>query len=213
MEEKKNLEGKITKVESVLKTLFASKRLLITVIVGVIIVWFAFGLATSKKSKVKISVMSVLKDINIISELSTLIVPYNSIYVAEEPKKNTSDKTKYKFYTAYEGTVTLGFDLNKINPPKIDEKERRFYFTLPEIRIIESQVDHNSIETIYVDKKYEKEGGIVERRKECDIDLKNKVKNEKNIYKLARESAEDTIRNLITPIINKEYGDYEIIFE
>lgn len=84
---------------------------------------------------------------------------------------------------------------------------------MPTIRIIESQVDHNSIETIYIDKKYEKEGGIIERRKECDKDLKNKAKNDGNIYELARESAEDTIRNLITPIINKEHSDYEIVFE
>lgn len=208
-----NAEQTIYKTESLLKSLFSAKRLLAVIALLIIAILFGPKLFINKTGRVSSSVSSVLKDINVISELSTLLIPYNSIYSAEEPKKKDSDKTKYKYHVAYEGIVTLGLDLKKIQEPRKNDELHQIIIKLPEIKILDTQVFHDSLEVIYVDNKYNKEGSIIEIRKECDRDLQEKVKKESNVYKIARESAEDTIKNLILPLVEQQYKNYEIIFE
>lgn len=212
MNENEKQKEEITQPNDLLKALYSSPQFMKIVIIGIVVVVFLISIFTSKKSETRYSITSVLKDVNVISELSTLLVSYNSIYIAEEPKKKATDETKYKYYTAYDGLVTFGLDLKKVGKPTINDDEKKITINMPEIKLIDTVVDHNSLETIYVNKKYDIEGSLIDRRKECDEDLRNKANSEPNIYRIAKENAEDTIRSLLTPIVNKQYNNYEIVF-
>lgn len=174
----------------------------------------AFAISRYRDTKVvKISVSSILKESRVISELQTLIVPYNTILKVEMPRKNQNAPIEYKYFTAYSGTVTFGLDFKKVKVNE-DAENKRITITLPEIKVLETFVDPNSVETIYKkDKKTDIESEFIERRKECDEDLKYKANNDDKIKELAKNSAVSTIKNLLKPITDEMYTDYEIVIE
>ncbi len=200
---KEGMEEKVKKAESFLKTLFASKRLLIVTALVIVAIIFFIGVITSKSGKTKTDVYSVLVDKKVISELSTMYIPYSSIYKAEEPKKKETDKTKYKYYASYEGYVKLGIDFKKA---KIEEKinTNEVYIKLPMMRITEQYVNMDSINIIFEDKKYDKEGYIIEVKKECQKDMSKKITDNARFYSMAKESTIATINHLLEPLIKKK---------
>lgn len=150
-----------------------------------------------------------LKEMVLRSDLRTLEVPYNTICKVLEDKKKETDPDKVKYYTAYEGTVTFGIDFTGIELEN-DLEKKVIRCTLPEVKVVKSNVDVNSISTIYVDEKYKKENNLSKRRLECSKDLQEKIKSEENVNDMAITSTKRTIENLIMPIVKKIDRSYTI---
>ena len=171
-----------------------------------------FGVSTFQgKLTTTIAISSVLKDTKNISVLQTLQVPYNSVLRVEAEKKKETDETKYKYAVAYNGTVTFGIDFDKIEV-KEDSDKKQIIVRLPSIKITDTYVDPNSIVAIYLeDKKANTEFSFIDRRKECDDDLRNKANTDERVLNMAQKTAQSTINNLLKPFADKLYKDYEII--
>ena len=171
-----------------------------------------FGVSTfQRKLTTTIAISSVLKDTKNISVLQTLQVPYNSVLRVEAEKKKETDETKYKYAVAYNGTVTFGIDFDKIEV-KEDSDKKQIIVRLPSIKITDTYVDPNSIVAIYLeDKKANTEFSFIDRRKECDDDLRNKANTDERVLNMAQKTAQSTINNLLKPFADKLYKDYEII--
>ena len=171
-----------------------------------------FGVSTfQRKLTTTIAISSVLKDTKNISVLQTLQVPYNSVLRVEEVKKKETDDTKYKYAVAYNGTVTFGIDFDKIEVVE-DNDKKQIIVKMPSVKITETYVDPNSIVAIYLeDKKANTEFSFIDRRKECDDDLRNKANTDKRVLDMAQKTAESTIRNLLTPFADRLYKGYELI--
>lgn len=165
----------------------------------------------TKKQTIETKVTSVLENTKTISELQTLIVPYNSVLKVEAPKKKETDEQKYEYVVAYHGSVTFGIDFKKIAVSE-DAENKKVIVTMPKISIIDTDVDPESVETIYLEnKKADQEFAYIERRKQCKDDLDSKANNDEKVMDMAKKTAESTIRNLLTPFIKELYPDYELV--
>lgn len=184
---------------------------ILAIVVVALVLFFAVSNFTHKQT-IETTVSSVLKDTKTISELQTLIVPYNSVVKVEEPKKKETDEQKYKYVVSYHGTVTFGIDFKKIKVSE-DKDNKKVIVTMPKISIVETNVAPESVVPIYLeDKKADEEFAYIERRRECDEDLRSKAENDIKVTEMAKKTAESTVRNLINPFIKELYPDYELVF-
>lgn len=209
-----NVETEKNDTKKAVKGRIVFAIILKAIITLMVLVAAVFAVSRYRETKtIKISVSSILKESKVISELQTLIVPYNTILKVEMPRKNQNEALEYKYFTAYNGTVTFGLDFKNVKVNE-DSENKKITITLPDIKVLETFVDPNSVETIYKkDKKSDIENEFIERRKECDEDLKYKANNDVKIKELAKNSAISTIKNLLKPITDEMYTDYEIIIE
>lgn len=211
-EANKTEDTKKSNNDSSVKSAFVNGLFKIIAIVVVILVIFFATTNLAHKQTIETTVSSVLKDTKTISELQTLIVPYNSILKIEAPKKKETDEQKYKYVVSYHGTVTFGIDFKKIKVSE-DKDNKKLIVTMPKISILDTNVSPDSVVPIYLeDKKADEEFAYIERRKECDADLKSKAENDIKVMNMAKKTAESTVRNLINPFIKELYPDYELVF-
>lgn len=206
-EETKKIEKDPIVKAALVKGLFK----ILAILIVAFIAFCVFSQFTHKQT-IETTVSSVLKDTKTISELQTLIVPYNSVVKVEAPKKKDTDEQKYKYVVSYNGTVTFGIDFKKIKVSE-DEDNKKLIVTMPKISILETNIAPESVVPIYLeDKKADEEFAYIERRKECDADLKSKAENDVKVMDMAKKTAESTVRNLINPFIKELYPDYELVF-
>lgn len=202
-ENKKDLDEKTKKTTNILNMLLSSKKIWLVALVVVVLLALLIGIVTSRKGKTTISISSILNEKTIKSELSTLMIPYSSVYKAEEPKKNAKDEVKYKYYAKYEGYTKLGLNFDKVI---VDENTNssEVYIKLPKIIITEAVINKDSIDIIYENSKYDKEGYLIEViAKECQEDMTKKVNDNKKFYENAKDSAILTIKHFLEPIVGK----------
>ena len=190
-EKKLNKKIKLDKIFKVILLLF------IVVILGTII-YFNFG----NKKKPKMIVTSILQDQKVISQLSTLIVPYGGVYEGIDEKGKA-------IQIAYRGTVTYGVDFSKIEIIENEEK-KLCLIMLPQITLLDVYVIPNSLSSI-------PEGEIDDLEKRliiCKNDLIEKFNTDNDgMYELAAESTKDTILNFLNPIISELDDNYEIVVD
>ena len=122
----------------------------------------------SKKETVTTVTKSSLEKILEISDLSTLDFTYNSITdVKDQDKKNV------KYHVAYEGTVTAGIDLQKVDI-SVNEDSHKIVITVPDATVQNTNVDMGGMDFIFEKKKYDTETVSQEAYKACLKDLENK---------------------------------------
>lgn len=154
---------------------------------------------TSREGKVTVVSESQLKEALEINEFSTLEASYNSI------AKIYGEDGKY--YVAYEGTVRMGFDPEKLDYA-IDDKGKKIKVILPEIEVQDVVVDQKSLDFIDVD---EDETIIAKSYERCKQDLDSKVRRDQALKDIARENAENFICASLQPYEEKE--NFKIIIE
>ena len=163
----------------------------------------------ARHNKVEFSSYVSIEEILDIEELHMMMYPYKGIAekVLKIEKKNgdTSEKTLYK--VLYNGHAVIGTK-EKIGFSVLDE-ENILYIHIPELSIIEIDIDFDSIDYIFTKYKYETETVSCDSYSLCLEDMRKKLElNEKINIK-----AEENIKNLITGLINLMYPEYEIKFE
>lgn len=207
-----------------------------SIVAAVVIICFLCYLSFFKTTTETNDISTVIKNIEVVSVLNTLQVPYNSIVkIEKDNKKKTEstengsnldnikdgdvnkndeiDKNEYNYVTAYKGTVDFGIDFNNIKP-EINVTDKSITLIIPKITIKDTFIDPNSVDTIYLgSKKADTDLSFIDRRRECEDDLKNKAKNDQKVILLARESTEQTIRNLLEPFVKKLHPGFQLKFE
>lgn len=157
------------------------------------------------RSELTITSEAYLKEIINISKLSTYEAVYNG--VLRVPNEKNPDKIDY--YVAYESKVKAGIDFENIKV-SVDDKEKVVFITLPEVEITDVDVDEKSLDYIFENDKANTETVFTEAYKKCKEDAVTKVNEEQAICELAEESAKNTIKALVFPLIEQQGDGYQL---
>ena len=160
---------------------------------------------TNKKESQNIISTATLQKIINISELSTFQVVYNG--VAEV--NNKKDKDEVDYYVSYMSKVNAGINFEEVKINK-DEDAKKITLTLPEVEIMDINVDITSLDYFFYNKKANDETVSEEAYKACIEDVNKEVLEKKDIYELAEDNAKNIIKALINPFLGSLDEDYEL---
>lgn len=146
---------------------------------------------------------SSLEKVIEINDMSTLDYTYNAITDVKDDDGNE------KYHVAYEGKVTAGIDLTKINI-EVDEQNKKIEIVVPEANIQNIYVNMGTMDFIFENKKYETETVSQEAYKASLADLEKKANNGKELLSMAKENAVDAITALITPWVEQIDEEYTV---
>ena len=132
---------------------------------------------------------SSLKEVIEVSKLSTFEMIYNG--VAEVHNADNPDKTD--FYVSYKSRVRFGFDFSKIGITS-DDEAKTITVTFPGIDTPEVNVDIESLEFIFVNKKSDTPTVAQRAYGACIDDAEHEVKSDTIGKGLAKTSAEKAVR-------------------
>lgn len=155
----------------------------------------------------KIITTSQLQKVINISDLSSYQCVYNDICTVYT---TTDDNKKEKaYYCSYEATVNAGINFEKVKIGIVDknEKEKIITVTIPKVEVGEPVLKIESIDYMFIDKKFNTSGVIGTAYKACIDDVRKKSQNEEKIYELAQENAENIIKALIMPFVEDLSAD------
>ena len=157
----------------------------------------------SGSGDVSISVETSLKEMITTSQLRTAEYTYNSI-------ADVMDGDKVKYHVSYKGTVSAGFDFEKVDVIRDGNVIR---IIVPDVEILEVIVDPE-LDYIFIKEKYDTEETYAEATSECKEDLRAKAEANETLLETARESARDTLNALMKPFESQlsEGETFEIVF-
>lgn len=180
---------------------------MILILIGIIMiaVMQVIHIAGNQEGKKEIVTISTLEKIVNVSELSTFTAVYNGI--ARVPEENAPEKTAY--YVAYEAKVNAGVDFEKIGF-SVDDEEKIIRAALPEVDIIDVNVDIASMDYIFVNKKMNTSTVSQEAYKACEADARSECEQEAAIFNLARQNAENIVTALIEPFVKQLDAGYKL---
>lgn len=179
----------------------------VTVVIAIIIVTvFVRNEALSKKSPSVISITSI-EDIIEVSELSTYTAVYNGI---AEVKNEENEETDY--YVSYESRIKAGIDFEEIKI-NLDETEKMIRLILPEVYITDATVDIATLEFIFMDEKANQSTVTEKAYKAAEEDVMNEATTQNAIYGLAEKNARNTLKALLSPLIEQKYPEYGLALE
>lgn len=148
---------------------------------------------------------SSLKQVLDISELSTVEFRYGSVTQAVDKK----DKPIY--YVSYNGTVQVGIDFKEIAENiSIDTEQRVITVSIPEPKIMSTNVNIETLDYLFVNEKYNKAGLAEEALQLCRADLEKELQQNNEILEIAKENAVNAIKQLLEPFSTQPYGEYTI---
>lgn len=184
------------------------KRILICVISGLfvtIIAIIAFSKTqNSDQGTVNTISKASLEKVIEKSDLATIDYTYNAVAAVYD-----EDESNLKYHVAYEGVVTAGIDITKINIDT-NEGEKIITITIPKSQIQDINVNMGTLEFIFSDEQYETETVSQEAYKASLTDLKNKANKEESLLSLARDNAVAAIKALISPWVEQIDGEYTV---
>ena len=154
--------------------------------------------------KVTTITQSSLEKVIEVNDLSTLDYTYNAITDVYD-----EDGETLKYHVAYEGIVTAGIDITKINVT-VNEEEKKISITLPNAVIQNVNVDMGTLAFIFEKNKYETETVSQEAYKASLEDLKKKANKESTLLTMAKDNAAAAMNALIAPWVEQIDDDYTV---
>lgn len=183
------------------------KRIIfIAVLILIIILLLSIIRVQNKKPKPTIVSTSDLEKIIQRSDLSTFESIYNGV-VSVENKKNPDSPD---YYVSYEATVKAGFNIENIKIES-DENAKTITVTIPEIKIIDVNVDVSSLDYIFINNKADNLEASSDAYKKCIEDAETESAKESAIVEFAGQNAKNIIEAFIEPFIDQSDEEYELI--
>ncbi len=197
-----------------------------SIVVAIVIFILGFSLANNLNvnkeeivtdAKQEVFSESTLYNLVQVSKLSTYQCVYNDVCTVSSEDADEDD-----FYCAYEATVKAGIDFSKIRfeitQSSADENQRTITAYIPKATIGENDIDVEitTLDYMFVNSSANKSGVSERAYRQCVADVKKKSANESQIFELAQENAENTIRALIKPFVEQTWNTditYEINVE
>ena len=138
-----------------------------------------------------------LKDMMDITELRTLNYRFNSICEKVVDGKPVC-------YLAYKGRITLGIDMKSDEvETTVDESSKTITVVLPNVKILDEEVDSESIEYIFFDNSYNTPDLGKNALSDCKNDLHGKVIKEALMFKMADDNTKKNVEAILEPIIDQ----------
>ncbi len=183
------------------------KLLLLVFIIGLVSLFvFKYG-----DGKVKMSAKVLLEKVVEKNDLQTVSYTYNAIAKQCKNDKCTdkSSNDDYKYFVAYEGIVTAGIDMEKVDV-KIDKTNKKIILTIPEPYITGYNVPIESLNFIFTKEKYNESKELQIAHKLCKEDLEGRSNNEELILNTAKNNAILVLKEFYKPLIEKKYPKYDL---
>ena len=192
------------------------------VILAVVVILVGAGYKLAKqlgwfglKPKVETTILtsSQLEQVLQIDDLSVCAITYNG--VAEVPQKKHPDKVAY--YVSYEAVAKASLNMEDIKV-QIDDnvgegQPKKIVVTLPQIQVKEINVDMGSLEYMFVKKSANTADVSEEAYAACIADAGEECRGNEELFRMARENAENTVKALTNPIIENQDETYELVIQ
>ena len=185
--------------------------ILLMVIIGVFAL--LLGILTSETGMLKLSAESSLERIVEKNDLETVNYTYNAIArqcKEDECLRNSENTDDYKYFVAYEGTVSAGINFKQVKID-VDKKEKKLIITVPEPKITGYNVDIGSLKFIFTKDKYNEATELEKAFKLCKEDLKIRSEEDKLILKTAKQNSIIVLESFFKTWIETFNSDYEVI--
>lgn len=202
---KQKQEGIKSKIK---KTIRRIKRIFVltVTIIAAFAIWDFFFRDRAVEENVTIVTASQLEKVLQISELSTYKVTYNGVAAVSD------DKDKLLYYVAYEADVSIGIEMEQIRVEVADETDgadKKIVVTLPEVEIVNVDVDPGSLDYIFEKKSANTEDVSVTAIPACRADARDECLSNEMLFELAKENAVNTINALMKPLM-EQYREYSL---
>lgn len=200
-------ENKIIKTEKKRKKLPVKPKTLLLVmilLVGLVAILSIVNQLRPEKEP-EIITSANLKKIVEVSELSTYECVYNGIAIVN----NEKNPDKIDYYVSYNAKVKAGIDFESV-VIDINQETKAITVEIPQVTIHSTDVDFDSMDFIFINKKSETSGVTEQAYKQCETDVEKETKVTDAIYELAKKNAENIIKALLTPFINQLDAEYTV---
>lgn len=178
---------------------------IISTLVAVIIIVILILFITDKNGSVKITTKNSLVKVLEISEIQSTQYIYNGVTAVK-------DNDKDAYYVNYEGIVTIGIDINKIDYKEYPE-ENKVVVTLPKLKVLDCSIDDSSLDFIFNDKSYNNEKVHVMASNAAKKDLLEKTEKNKELLENASKNTKSIVKSIIQPLIDARGVKYDIEFK
>lgn len=149
---------------------------------------------------------STLESMLNISELSTFEAIYNGIAAVPNPNK----PEKIDYHVSYEAHVKAGIDFDKI-VHSFDSENKQLIISLPPVSITNIIVDIGSLDFIFENNRANTSTVSEQAYKACIEDVTRESVNQKAIYTLAAQNAENIVQALIRPFMTQLDSTYSLV--
>jgi len=188
-------------------------KIIIVLVVIIIMLILSLGILTSETGKLKISAESSLEKIVEKNDLETVSYTYNAIArqcKKEGCSKNSENTDDYKYFVAYDGTVSAGIDFKQVKID-VDKNEKKLIITVPEPKITGYNVDIGSLKFIFTKEKYNEASELEKAFKLCKDDLESRSEKDELILKTAKQNSITVLEAFFKPWIETFNSEYEVI--
>lgn len=148
---------------------------------------------------------SQLEKVLKISELSIYKVTYNGVAAVND------EDGGLLYNVAYNAKVRIGFDMEDllISLDEEDAAEKKIVVTLPEIGVIDAEVDPGSLDYIFAKKRANTDDVAATAFPACKEDAEKECSANEMIAGQAKENAVNTIKALTQPLL-AQYTEYSL---
>lgn len=196
-------------IQNTKKRFISIIRVLVVIVVIFIAVAFGFPYLNNNffaNNKVSLTTTMVLEKILEVSDLSTVETSYSSIVRIDDPVDNRDTL----YYISYEATISAGIDFSLVDLA-LDHEEKKLTITIPESKILDTNVDIGSLDYIFIDKKSNNESVTAYAYQICKNDVAIESENIPAIKELAYENALGVISALTVPFMQQLGAEYELV--
>ena len=201
-EPKQQPEKVVIQKETVKKKGGALKLILLAIIVLVIagVVVFIFF---RPKASIKISSSVLLEDIKDISELASGRYTYNAVATKYD------EEGAAKYHVLYDGYVDMGFDVEDL---EIKESNKTITITVPEVKVLTTDVFIKPENYIFLDSKYQTETVAAEAEQLCKEDILKRAQEDQELITIAQNNAKDSVEAMVEPFVSQLSG-YTVVIK
>ena len=156
----------------------------------------------------KVDITVTLKNIVETSDLSTSVFKYEGIVEVPDPKKPKN----IDYYICYSAEVYAGIDFSEVQ--FIEDKEKKAITAkLPEVKILDTVVDPNKLDFLFMDKKANNVTVTATALTACETDIQQECTSESALLETARTNAINVVRALAEPVVEQVCEDYTLVIE
>lgn len=162
----------------------------------------------NEKKQKRISCESTLEKIINVEDLYTFQAIYDGVAEVRDEKK----PEEIDIYVAYKAKVKAGLTFSELKP-KVDDEKKEITIKIPEIKVMEPDVDITQLDYMFLDESANTENVSARAYSACVEDVKNESTKEDAIYELAKQNAINSVKALSEPFCNQIYPEYDLIVE
>lgn len=161
-----------------------------------------------KEAEPTMDITTTLEKIIKTSDLATSVFQYQGIVEVPNQKK----PKKIDYYICYSASVYAGIDFAKVTFSE-NKSSKVITATLPEVRIIDTDVDPESLDFMFQNDKADNISVTTVALTACENDIRQECTNGSALLDVARMNAENAVRALAEPIIESTHKGYTLVIQ